>query len=538
MKVRLPDNWFGGKLLGFSGIDGQTDYQNGLVCRTNFTDTGVTVKVPGECKIVFDDFLPVKCEFGVDNFVLGFADNRIVKFAFLDAHHILIEGDCKIGNVCDVISVARDDNRVLIGARSCFDGSKISSNIDDVIAERRGWLSSLELPEGLSSVRLEAVSGALSQMKGQVCSAEGYIKHRWTTADRWPHRGMWLWDSAFHAIGFRHIDCGLAKEMLEAMFDVQREDGFVPICAFPDNNDYDLTQPAVLGLAVKLVYERCKDVDWLGRIYPKLIRYIKYDAKNYDVDGLGLVSWGWGQGEYSHRPSNASGMDNSPRFDKSFEFKAVDFNSYLANEYEILSEFANILGESERAKEFSAKRGRLCELINKYMWNDEHSLYMDYDSKTGEQNVLLSNVGFLPLLCGAASKEQAEKMIKHFDNPETFGTVFSVPTVAKSEKSYDDKDMWRGPVWVNINWLIIYGLMRYGYEEYADRIRSDTIRILEKYYQRYGMFFEYYDADDELVPSELRRKGILDPNEELHRVIMDYGWSATLYVDMILSYFA
>ena len=30
-------------------------------------------------------------------------------------------------------------------------------------------------------------------------SPEGRLGHRWTTPDRWPHRNIWLWDSAFHA---------------------------------------------------------------------------------------------------------------------------------------------------------------------------------------------------------------------------------------------------------------------------------------------------------------------------------------------------
>ncbi len=535
MKVKFINGWFGGKLLAFSGIDGKTDYQNGLVGRTNFTDTGITIKVPCECKIIFDNFPPIVCKLCLDNFILKFEDNRIVKFAFVDAHHILIEGDCKIKDVPEAISVVRKDARVLIGSSCCFDESKIGLDIDDVIAKRRSWLESLKLPDGLADQRLLTVSGALSQMKGQICSAEGFIKHRWTTADRWPHRGMWLWDTAFHSIGLRHIDCQLAKETLQAMFDVQREDGFIPIGAFPDRNDHDLTQPPLLGLAAKFVYEKCNDIDWLREIYPKLIKYVEYDIKKYDVDGLGLVSWGWGRNDYRQRPSNASGMDNSPRFDKSFEFKAIDFNSYLASEYETLSAFAKILDKPEEAKEFSAKHDKLCELINKYMWSDEHKLYMDYDSEKGQQNILLSNAGFLPMLCGSASKKQAAEMIKHFGNPETFETTCMIPTIAKCEQSYNDKDMWRGPMWVNLNWLIMQGLKRYGYYDYANRIKKNTLEILEKYHQRYGTFFEFYDADDELPPFFLPRKGSLNPREWIHQVIMDYGWSACLYIDMIFS---
>lgn len=59
----------------------------------------------------------------------------------------------------------------------------------------------------------------------QVYSPEGRIHHRWTTPDRWPHRQMWLWDSAFHAIDWWHIDLALAQEAILAAFDMQAPDG-------------------------------------------------------------------------------------------------------------------------------------------------------------------------------------------------------------------------------------------------------------------------------------------------------------------------
>ncbi len=535
MKTELLDKWVGGKLLAFSGIDGQTDFQNELIARTNFTNTGITFKLPGECKVIFDDSLPDSCQFASDNFELTVRDGRVVKFAFVDPRHILISGNCKIENHSENISVIREGDKILIGNSKHIDKSKIAGDMDTIMAERREWLNTLSLPDGLDECGRLTLSGAFSQMKMQVWSPEGFIRHRWTTADRWPHRGMWLWDTAFHAIGFRHVDCELAKDMIEAMFDVQHEDGFVPISALPDKNDYELTQPPILGIASKYVYETGKDTDWLRRVYPKLVKYLEFNTNKYDVDGLGLVSWGWGAEEYGHRPSNASGMDNSPRFDKSFELKAVDFNSYIASEYEVLSEFAAIIEKADDAQNFAEKHSRQCELINKYMWNDEQKLYMDYDSSGGKQNILLSNAGFLPLLCGAASREQAGEMIKHLNNPDTFGTAIPIATLAKSEDSYNDKDMWRGPMWVNLNWLIIRGLQRYGYVDYVQSIRHKTMQVIERYYQRYGTFFEYYDADDEMPPFFLPRKGCLNPREWIHQVIMDYGWSGTLYVDMMFD---
>jgi hypothetical protein len=40
-----------------------------------------------------------------------------------------------------------------------------------------------------------------SVMRVNALSPEGFIEQHWSTPDRMPHRWMWLWDSAFHAMG-------------------------------------------------------------------------------------------------------------------------------------------------------------------------------------------------------------------------------------------------------------------------------------------------------------------------------------------------
>ena len=46
---------------------------------------------------------------------------------------------------------------------------------------------------------------AFSVMRVNALSAEGGIKHRWSTPDRMPHRWMWLWDSCYHSLAANHM---------------------------------------------------------------------------------------------------------------------------------------------------------------------------------------------------------------------------------------------------------------------------------------------------------------------------------------------
>ena len=170
---------------------------------------------------------------------------------------------------------------------------------------------------------------------------------------------------------------------------------------------------------------------------------------------------------------------------------------------------------------------RLCRLMNERLWSDPVGLYVDYDVVNGCRTEIMSSAGFLPLYCGAATKVQAERMVRHLTDPETFGTPLRVPSIAKSNTAAYRKDMWRGPVWININWLIAFGLERYGWNEEARMLLEETAREEEKYYLKYGTFFEFYDDRRECDPPQLLRKGECSPSKPYHQAFHDYGWSAT-----------
>ena len=130
-----------------------------------------------------------------------------------------------------------------------------------------------------------------------------------------------------------------------------------------------------------------------------------------------------------------------------------------------------------------------------------------------------------------------ELLAEHLTNPDTFGTALPVASVARGDGRHYAKDMWRGPVWINVNWLIAMGFERYGLQDAAGLIRDRSIDVIESGVDSYGTFFEFYDDRLELDPPSLMRKGCCAPEESpYHQVFHDYGWTATLYVDMLLSH--
>ncbi len=522
------NNWSGGQLLAFSGIDGPSDYADGLCLRTRFDAVGFDVKLPGEARISLHQTPSAESLLAGDWFVLS----HDTCGAFLDAYHVLIDGSCECECRSDRVTQISAGSRTLVGAAGHFDPDLLNADLTRALAARQRWLDTQRVPSGLGELRTRCLYKALSQMKTMVYSAEPPLGRLWSTPDRWPHRAMWLWDSAFHAIGFRHVDVALARTILRAVFDGQRSDGYVPHRVGPDGCSENTTQPPVLALAAELLEQTAPDSTFLEEMYPLLGAYVRWDMAYRDTDGAGLVEWRI-EGDPRCR-SGESGMDNSPRFDEATQLDATDFNAFLAHECELLASFAERLGRPGDAEQWRAQHLRLCGLINQRLWNDSLGFYTDYDVNRGRQSPVLASSGFLPLLCGAPSRDQAQKLVRALHDPGLFGTALPIPSIAVRDTEHYAKDMWRGPVWVNINWLIACGLRRYGFAEEASRLLDRTCARIERSFSTHGTFFEFFDDRCEVDPPRLLRKGRCAPEiSPFNQVLHDYGWTATLYVDML-----
>jgi len=528
----LRAQWDGGRLLAFSGLDGSTDFEKGLVVRTAFGKPGLDVKLPGECRILFPDLGAMECIVTGDCFIVRGA-NAELRGAFLDACHLLIEGPCEARSPDRAITVTTKRNRTLIASASRCEEAKVDADVEGAIRDRRRWLETLPLPSTIPASSRHALLRAVNLMKTQVSTPEGRIRHRWTTPDRWPHARMWLWDSVFHAIGWRHLDVSVARDAITAVFDVQRDDGFMPHMGSPREIS-SITQPPVLAFGVKLVNDVDPRPEWIEALYPKLAAYLEWDVRNRDTDGAGLVEWAT-SGD-PHCRCDESGMDNSPRFDATTSLDAVDFNSFLALEFEVMSGFAAALGRGADSEKWKGMHSRLCALIRERFWSERSGFFLDYDNERRTHSPVLASSGFLPLICGAATEAQAGRLASLLRDPEMFQTRFPVSCIAKSDTQHYRKDMWRGPVWININWYVALGLDRYGMAQEAADLRRRTMEEIERFNESHGVFFEYYDDRREVDPPEMHRKGSCAPEKSpYHQVIHDYGWTATLYADMVFS---
>lgn len=374
----------------------------------------------------------------------------------------------------------------------------------------------------------------VSVMKVNTLSPEGAFRQMWSTPDRVPHRHMWLWDTVFHSIAMNELAPDVSWQCLKTMLDSAHPDGMIAHMVTAAGKRSAITQPPILAWGVWANYEAESDPAKLRFALPILERYLQWNLANRDANGNGLLEWAI-EGNVNCR-SGESGMDNSPRFDEALELDAVDFSTFMALDMGYTANIAAELGMREKAEEWRAASKAMAGRVIAGLWDDTDGFF--YDKKLdGRFSKVKAVSGFLPLLLADAKEAQVDRLVAMLRHPEQFGAAYPVPSLALSEPAWGT-DMWRGPTWINMNYMIVQGLRLHDRHEEADALADRTIELVRRYYERYGVIFEYYDAKDERPPTACDRKGpSAGPYDIRSKVdsIRDYHWSAALTACLLLD---
>lgn len=552
----LPNVYGAGQLFSYSALDGKAQLRRDFTATLLRGEAGLRLEVSLPRKLCFggrvinaravtSDLLDIQTEAGD------------VLAVFFDRHSLI--GRCPLPPVLKGgILVKRGGKAVSLGIKECLAlvtvkdkegcrfalcygshpmeavrlASRALAEDPEIYAGRRkAFYAGLALPKNLPQDCAPLYLKAASVLKANVYSAEGKLPCRWTTPDRVPHRKMWLWDSVFHAVGWSYLDVSVAEDAILALLRAQKPDGFIPHAISPRRRSA-ITQPPVLAWGIKKMYERTGNTDFLRRTLKPVGDFLRWIAENRDADGNGLPEWKITSDKNCR--SDESGMDNSPRFDGAEAMDALDFSCYLANDCRCLAFLYEVLEDKKEAEYWTSKYDALRKQINNLLWCDEDGLY--YDRKlNGSYEKMASSSCFLPLFAGVPDENKAQRLIKTLTDPQRFWSACPLPSVALDDPKCNF-DMWRGGVWVNINYLVSEGLKEYGYGDLAETLKQKTLAALKKWQERTGGLYEYYDPTDRTSPPELPRKSVAqsepDWRKHLHS-ICDFGWTAALTIVML-----
>lgn len=325
--------------------------------------------------------------------------------------------------------------------------------------------------------------------------------------------GMWLWDSAMHALAFRHIDAELARNQIRVMLECQLPDGMLPDAVYDEGViaeiDHpikaEVTKPPILAWAALKLHETEPDVGFLEEIYVPLVRWNAWWFSMNDDDVDGLV-------QYNHPYS--SGLDDNPLWDYGMPVESPDLNTYLCVQMGSLAMIAEILGLDAEAAMWRRRSTAIVRRMIEDLWDEEKGVFQVMHENQPVH--VLTPFNLYPLWTGQLPDNICSRLIAHLTSPETFWGAYSLPSVAYHDPHYSPQTMWRGPVWVNINYFFIEALHQIGENELASELKKKTLSLIKQH----SGIYEYYNSQTGFPPATAAEA---------------FGWTAAVFIDLAIQ---
>lgn len=349
-------------------------------------------------------------------------------------------------------------------------------------------------------------------MGNNLLAPQGFFRRESVAPSKAHYVGAWQWDNYFHALAFRYTDTALARDQIAFMLDHQQPDGMIPDAVYDEGTITHLqipvaaavTKPPILGWVAMHVFDQSGDEGMLRDMYEPLVRWNSWWFGLNDDDSDGIV-------QYSHPFS--SGLDDSPLWDSGVPVEAVDLNTYLCIQMQALSRMAHILGRSAEAAMWQRKSDALAERMIAHFYDRKAGLF--WSQKDHQPIRVLTPFSLYPLWTGHMPQKIADRLVAHLHNPQSFWTRYPLPTVAANDEKYDPFQMWRGPVWININYIFVEALTRAGYPALARELTERTLALV----MSQNDIYEYYHPDTGIAPPKAAPM---------------FGWSAACFIDLAI----
>jgi alpha,alpha-trehalase len=238
-----------------------------------------------------------------------------------------------------------------------------------------------------------------------------------------------------------------------------------------------------------------------------------------DAAGTVQLSADYYKGDRSMRES---AFDISFRFGPygaaTHHFAPVCLNSLLYKTETDLQEISQLLGRSAEAGQWKQRADQRKEQINKYLWDDQKGLFLDYDLRNGARSTYEYVTAFYPLWAGLATIQQAQAVARNLKIFEQPGGLATSPN--------DTGMQWDYPYgWAPLQSLAVEGLRRYGYTADADRVSYKFLSAVAENFRREGTIREKYDV--------VTRSSEAHVSAGYQANVVGFGWTNGVFLELL-----
>lgn len=353
------------------------------------------------------------------------------------------------------------------------------------------------------------------------------------------HRTLYYWDTYFTNVGLiadGHVDW--ARENVDNLLFALDWFGCVPNYTRRDGADY-CSQPPLLSLMVKDVYNQTKDDEWLAKAVAGLEKEYEFWMTKRMTE-IGLNQYGCNatdserllyyydyvstRVELDQNISNQekiqiaknfvaeaeSGEDYTPRYSNhnALEYVQIDLNAHLFGLEEFLESYFKDKNQ-DKYLYYLAQKNRRKELIEKYCYNEETGVYCDYNFVKKQRNKITCAACFLPYFYNFARKDSSLETV--------YNTLKCKGGIVACQDTGDTAYQWGYPyVWAPHQFFAFVALKNYCLLDKAEELRVNYTNLLSTEFDKTGTLWERYDENGRAADLEYPTQQML-------------GWTAGTY---------
>ena len=262
--------------------------------------------------------------------------------------------------------------------------------------------------------------------------------------------------------------------------------------------------------------------------HPDAAEAARLKASSCDIEASSVCAGAWSQGHrlsadyyLGDRAMRESGFDTNFHFGPyggtTHHYAGVGLNSLLYRYERDLHDFALQLGKVAEAKQWADAAAARRAAMNKYLWQPDRGMFMDYDFTTGKASTQPYVTTYWPLWAGLASKQQAAALEKHLAVFERKGGL--------SMDNLGSGAQWDEPFgWAPTNWLAISGLDAYGFHDDARRLAGKFMATVDTGFAHDGTIREKYNMA--LGNADVKITAGYTTN------VIGFGWTNAVYLKL------
>jgi hypothetical protein len=300
------------------------------------------------------------------------------------------------------------------------------------------------------------------------------------------------WDTVHIALDNLPSDPQHAIHQILNLLCLQQSDGMLPgTIKFVDNKFQRSTKstfPPLWPMVVQDYIEKTKNLDNLPKLLEALekqITWFEHNRKN--VQGgffyLDALDRFW-----------ESGVEDGVRYENNEHLPecltCVDATSHMFSLYLHAAAWSDLLGL--QSSHWLEKAKDSMDLIQSELFDPETHFFHDQWVIGIPEQRRLSFEGFWPLVTGAATFEQAQRVIdENILDPNRLFTYHPISTVGQHDP-YFDYWAWRGPVRNSMTLWAAKGCLKYGRCDAALLLVERALDATEEQFAKTGKIWEFY----------------------------------------------